>query len=86
MSKTMTTLFVVIAVLAAAVVSNPSADRHRSKIKDAIAERSQLEKILGVGHLAAFAARYHSLTVASYTIVNEKLMSIGAFGIVYVPE
>jgi heme O synthase-like polyprenyltransferase len=80
------TLIVAVAAVILAVVLNPSADRHRDKIKEAIAERSQLEKLLGIGHLTSFASRYHSLGVASYTTVNDKLTSVGAFGIVFVPD
>lgn len=80
------TLIVAVAAVILAVVLNPSADRHREKIKEAIAERSQLEKLLGIGHLTSFASRYHSLGVASYTTVNDKVTSVGAFGIVFVPD
>jgi heme O synthase-like polyprenyltransferase len=72
------------AVVAAAFVFNPSAEQHRTKIKEAIAERSPLAGALGVGALTAFASTYHPLGVASYTTVNERVASIGAFGIVYV--
>jgi len=85
MSKPATLIVVAVAVILA-VVLNPSADRHRDKIKEAIAERSQLEKLLGIGQLTSFASRYHSLGVASYTTVNDKVTSIGAFGIVFVPD
>lgn len=80
------TLIVTVSAVILAVVLNPSADRHREKIKEAIAERSQLEKLLGIGHLTSFASRYHSLGVASYTTVNDKVTSVGAFGIVFVPD
>jgi len=80
------TLIVAVAAVILAVVLNPSADRHREKIKEAIAERSQLEKLLGIGQLTSFASRYNSLGVASYTTVNDKVTSIGAFGIVFVPD
>lgn len=85
MSKPATLIVAVVAVILA-VVLNPSADRHRDKIKAAIAERSQLEKLLGIGQLTSFASRYHSLGVASYTTVNDKVTSVGAFGIVFVPD
>ncbi len=81
-----TTLIVAVAAVILAVVLNPSADRHREKIKQAIAERSQLEKLLGIGQLTSFASRYHSLGVASYTTVNDKVTSVGAFGFVFVPD
>jgi len=63
MSKSLTSLIVVAVVLVAAIALNPSADRHREKIKVAFGERSQLEKLLGVGHVAAFASKYHSFLV-----------------------
>jgi len=85
MSKSFTSLLIVAALLLLAVALNPSAEKHRAKIKEAIAERSQLEKLLGVGDLAAFASRYHSVGVGSYTTVNDSVMSVGAFGVVFVP-
>ena len=69
-----------------AVLSNPSADKHRQKIKAAVAERSQLESMLGVGHLTAFASSYHSLGVVSYTKVGDKTTSFGVLGMVFVAE
>ncbi len=85
MSKSFISLLFIAGLLVAAVVLNPSAEKHRARIKEAIAERSQLEKSLGVGHLAAFASRYHSFGVASYTTVNDEILSVGAFGMVHVP-
>lgn len=71
------------AVVAIAFVLNPSADQHRAKIKAAVAERSPLAGALGIGALAAFASTYHPLGVASYTTVNGKTVSWGAFGMVF---
>mgnify|MGYP003411543821 FL=1 len=79
-------LAIVAAVIALAFALNPSADKHREKIKEVIAERSQLERLLGIGQLTSFASRYHSLGLASYTTVNEKTTSVGAFGMVFVTE
>ena len=86
MPKPITALFVFICVAGLAVVLNPSAERHRTKIKDTVAERSQLEKILGVGEITAFASKYHSLYVGSYTTVSDKVVSMGAFGMIFVTE
>lgn len=61
---------------------NPSADRHREKISQSISERSQLENALGVGHVAAFAAKYKSIGIASYTTINDNIYSVGILGIV----
>ncbi|MBS1144049.1 MAG: hypothetical protein H6R14_1455 [Proteobacteria bacterium] len=70
--------------IALAFALNPSPDKHRDKIKAAIAERSQIERLLGIGHLTAFVSNYHSLGIASYTTVSDKTASVGAFGMVFV--
>ncbi len=74
------------AVTAAAFLLNPSPDRHREKIKEAIAERSPIAGALGIGALTAFTSTYHPLGVASYTTVNERTISVGALGMVFVPQ
>lgn len=87
MTKSRLTPFLVIAAaLVLAVVLNPSAEKHRTTIKEAIAERSPLQALLGVGALTAFVSEYHSLGVASYTRVNDRLVSVGAFGLVFLVD
>ena len=71
-------------VVALAFVTNPSADRHRNAIKAAVAERSPVAGALGIGALAAFTSTYHSWGVASTTTVNDRTITIGAFGLVHV--
>lgn len=73
-------------VIALAFVLNPSAEQHRTKIRAVISERSVISKALGVGALTALVSTYSSLGVASYTTVNGRTVSIGAFGVVYVRE
>ena len=74
------------ALVVAAVVLNPSPERHREKIRASVAQRSPLAGALGVGALAAFVSSYHSLGVASYTTVKDKTLSIGVLGMVFVLE
>jgi hypothetical protein len=74
------------AVLVLAVVLNPSPEQHRTKIKEVIAERTPIAGALGLGALTAFTSTYHSWGVASYTTVNDRTVSVGAFGIVYVTQ
>jgi hypothetical protein len=75
----------VIAVLVAvAALTNPSAERHREQIKAAVAERSPLAGVLGIGALTAFTSTYHPLGIASYATVNGRTVSVGAFGMVFV--
>ncbi len=67
-----------------AIVLNPSPERHRAAIKQAVAERSQLAALLRLGDLAAFVSNYHSLGVASYTTADDRVLSVGALGMVFV--
>ena len=84
MTKSATMLIIIAATLALAFVLNPSPDKHREKIKQVIAERSQIERVLGIGQLTSFVSKYHSLGVASYTTVDDKITSTGIFGMVVV--
>jgi hypothetical protein len=86
MSKTLIFAIVAAALVALAFLLNPSPERHRDRIKEAIGERSPIAGALGLGALAAFTSSYHSRGVASYTTVDDETVSIGAFGIVYVTE
>lgn len=70
-------------VIALAFALNPSPEQHRAKIKASITERNQLAGLLGLGALAAFASTYHPLGVASYTTVNDRIVSVGALGLVF---
>lgn len=79
-----TTLAVAIGALVLAAVLNPSPERHRTRIKEAIGERSPMSRLFGVGSLAAFASNYHSLGIASYTTAGDRTLSVGAFGMVFV--
>ncbi len=83
MLKTSIALLVLLAV---AFVSNPSPERHREHLKATVAERSPLAGALKLGHVAAWVSTYHSLGVASYTTVNERVVTYGAFGLVFVPD
>jgi heme O synthase-like polyprenyltransferase len=71
-------------VTAMAFASNPGADRHQAAIQAAVAERSPVAGALGIGALAAFASTYESWGVASATTINDRAVTIGAFGWVHV--
>ena len=87
MSKT-----IVVAAIAALVavalgfLLNPSPERHREEIRKAMAERSPIAAVLGLGAITAFVSTYHPLGVASYTTVNDRVVSVGAFGMVFFIE
>jgi len=82
--KFLTTAAVLAGVLLFAVVLNPSPERHRLRIREAVGERSQVARVLGMGALAAFASNYHSLGVASYTTAGDRTLSVGLLGMVFV--
>ena len=84
MKKTFTPLLVLAVIVLLAIVLNPSPERHRDRIRDAVGQRSPIAGALGLGSLAAFVTNYHSLGVASYTKAGDKTLSVGAFGLVFV--
>ena len=86
MMRCLVRLLVVAALLVAAFLLNPTPEQHRAKIRSVVSERSLVAKAFGVGALTAFVSSYTSLGVASYTTVNGRIVSIGAFGLVYVRE
>jgi predicted flap endonuclease-1-like 5' DNA nuclease len=81
---TLITAVIAAAATAAAFVYNPSAEQHRAQIKAAVAERSPLAAVLGIGALTAFTSTYHPLGVVSYTTVNNRTVTVGALGMVFV--
>lgn len=72
--------------LVLAFILNPSAEKHRAAIKDTTAERSPIAGAFGLGALTAFASTYHSWGVLSYTTENDRVLSVGALGVVYVRQ
>ena len=84
MKKATVSLAAAAVVLLLAFFLNPSPERHRQRIKEALGERNPVVRALGLGGLAAFGASYHSLGLASYTTLRDKTISVGAFGIVFV--
>lgn len=83
-NRTLSSIAIAASVIAVAALTNPSPDRHREKISQAIADRSPLAGALGVGALTAFASTYHPLGVASYTTASGRTQSIGFLGMVFV--
>ncbi len=69
-------------VVALAFALNPSPEKHREEIRKAVGERSPIAAVLGLGALTAFVSTYHPLGFASYTTVNDRVVSVGAFGVV----
>lgn len=76
----------IVVALALAFLLNPGPEAHRDKLKKEVAARSQVAAVLRIGDLAAFASTYRTLGIASYSTVNDKTVTYGAFGIVLVPD
>ena len=79
-------LIAVIAVLGLAWALNPKPEAHRDKLSQAMAERSQLAAALHIGDVAAFVSTYHSVGIASYSTLNDRVVTYGAFGVVVAPD
>ena len=73
-------------VVALAFALNPSPEKHREEIRKIMAERSPIAAVLGLGAITAFVSNYHSLGVASYTKVSDRVVSVVAFGMVFFIE
>ena len=86
MAKALVSALATAAVFIAAIATNPSAEAHREKIRQATADRSPVASVLGLGALKAFVSNYHSLGVASYTTANERVLSWGVLGMVFVAD
>ncbi len=78
------TVVAVLALVGVAALLNPSPEAHRARIKEKVAERSPLAGLLRLGDLQAFVSSYHSVVVGSYTTANDRVLSVGAFGLVVV--
>ena len=82
--KTLTSIIVILLGLVLAMALNPSGERHRQAIRVTEAERSPIAGALGLGALKAIVVEYHSLGIASYTSMDDRVISVGALGFVHV--
>jgi len=77
-------IIIALLILVLGMALNPSGDRHREAIRAAVAERSPIAGALGLGALKSLIVEYHSWGIASYTVADDHVISVGAFGIVHV--
>jgi hypothetical protein len=75
-------LFVVLGVVAVAIVANPDKSRHDEVIRNRVADNHPIASLIGAGRLTSMMAQYHSIGVASYTTLDNQVATVGAFGIV----
>lgn len=84
MKRSIGSILAVAALVALAMLLNPSPERHRDQIRQELARRSPVVGMLGLGALKAFASDYHTVGVASYTRSGDRTLSVGALGVVFV--
>lgn len=82
--RSLTTIVILLAALVLAMALNPSGERHRTALREAVAERSPIAGALGLGALTSLVTEYHSIGVASYTVLDDQVMTVGALGFVHV--
>jgi hypothetical protein len=82
--RSLTYIIVILAVLVLSMALNPSGERHRSALREAVSERSPIAGALGLGALTSLVTEYHSIGIASYTMLDAHVMTVGAVGLVYV--
>ncbi len=74
--------FLLLIIIALAL--NPSGERHRSALREAVSDRSPIAGALGLGALTSLVTEYHSIGIASYTVLDDAVMTVGALGLVHV--
>lgn len=83
-SRRVRNAIVVVVILLAAVALNPSKQRHDDALRKKVADQSPIAGMLGLGRIMSWTTSYHSLGIASYTTSDDRVISVGALGIVYV--
>jgi hypothetical protein len=82
--RSLTLIIALLAVLVLSMALNPSGERHRTALREAVAERSPIAGALGLGALTSLVTEYHSIGIASYTVLDDYVMTVGALGLVHV--
>ena len=83
-SRLVRNTIIVAVILVAAIALNPSKRRHDDALRKKVADRSPIAGMLGLGRVMSWTTSYHSLGVASYTKSDDRVISIGALGVVWV--
>jgi hypothetical protein len=84
MKKVLPSLLIIGLFVVLAFALNPAPEKHDDRLKQVFAERNPLAGSLGIGALSALLTSYHSLGVASYTQIDGKTVTVGAFGLIHV--
>jgi hypothetical protein len=75
-------LLIVIAVVMYA--TNPGQERHEDKIRESFDDENPVAGALGVGWLRSKTIEYSDYRVLSLSRIDDDLVSIGLFGMVFV--
>jgi hypothetical protein len=79
-------IIIVLLVAILLSVTNPSKEAHREAIGREYGREHPVAGAVGLGAISAEAPTYHSFVLGSYTTVGDSITSIGALGMVQVPE
>lgn len=82
--RTLTLIIALLVIVILAMALNPSGEKHRTALREAVAERSPIAGALGLGALTSLVTEYHSIGIASYTVLDDHVMTVGAVGLVHV--
>ena len=82
--RTLTLIIALLAIVILAMALNPSGEKHRTALRETVAERSPIAGALGLGALTSLVTEYHSIGIASYTVLDDHVMTVGAVGLVHV--
>ena len=82
--RTLTYIVIALATVVLSMALNPSGERHRTALREAVSERSPIAGALGLGALTSLVTEYHSIGIASYTVLDDHVMTVGAMGLVHV--
>lgn len=83
-SRRVRNAIVVVVILLVAVALNPGKRRHDDALRQKVADQSPIAGMLGIGRIMTWTTSYHSLGIASYTTSDDRVISVGALGLVYV--
>ena len=75
---------IVLVVIVAAALANPSEDQHQDHIIAQYKADNPISGTLGVGHAFAEVVTYHNYVFFSKTTIGEEQISIGGLGILEV--
>lgn len=76
----------IVGVFVLVFVFNLLLEKYCQKIIEVVVVCSQLEWVFGIGQLILFVLCYYFFGIGLYSMVNEKVIFVGVFGMVFVVD